>query len=104
MARVDKTLLTEAQRGMYDTWQDFFSHPGWELMLRLLEPHIQSVDGQWEDCVGEQHLGRLQGSSKTFRFILSLPSQIEVEYLGMTGQLDGEVDTDDPVQPADWRA
>jgi hypothetical protein len=101
--RVDRSLLTPEQLALYDTWLEFFQHPGWKLFGEAMTPTMESNSRGYESAVGEQALGFLQGQTATFRQIFRHPSQVEASFLHLTGQLDQEVDTNDPVQPADWR-
>ena len=104
--KVDRNLLTRQQRDEFDAWMDLFNHPGYKMLLERYVPHVNRIQIQFESAVGEQHLGSLQGALKTLRNLFSMPEQIQMEFLAVTGQLEqtqGQV-TDDPVQPTDWQA
>lgn len=83
-----------------------FASPGWKLLVEHEEPQIQKLQTSYHGVVGEQLLGRVQGSLAIYyRMLVHLPDLVNMEFLMLTGQLDQGDDEglldNDPVQVDD---
>jgi len=105
VTRVDRTLLTSAQRAEYDAWQALFGDETFNRFVANLGEEAARLQSDYNTAIGEQHLGRIQGGLQVLRAIFNYNLRIETEFLALTGQLNPEDQvTNDPAQPGDWDA
>ena len=105
--KIDRTLLTGDQIKELDRWEQFFAGPIWRDIVLRFDPEISGLQNSYGNVVGEQMLGRIQGSLLIFDRILGkLPQMVYADFLVKTGQLEGRTEdpsTEDPDGPTDWR-
>lgn len=101
MAEVDKALLTQEQRAIYEEWERFFTSSGWKLYVEKFGPRIQYLMQQYRTVRGAQNLGYIQGALAQLSDLLVIPDRlVEADFLT----------TEDPAEPEpvtgpkDWEA
>lgn len=80
MDDVDVSLLTDAQRAELATWEEFFNHPGWALLLQHFQPMQENLLPMFRNCATEGALGYTRGYADTLENICSLDRVIALQF------------------------
>jgi hypothetical protein len=66
---IDRALLTDEQKRLYYTWQEFFDTTCWQTMVQDAERQTETVERALAQVKGAQGLGYLQGQLSVLRWI-----------------------------------
>ena len=102
--QIDLTLLTADQRKEYETYILGFTSTFWQKVSERVEGLSEQIQRSYDGAVGEQQLGRMQGTRSALLYVLGLQALVEQEFLHLTGQLGQGSLSEDPVIAGDWRA
>lgn len=99
---VDRTLLTQEQRAIYEEWERFFQSAGWRLYVEKFGPRLTYLMQQYRSVRGAQNLGFIQGSIAQLSDLLVIPDRlVAADFIDST---DDAAEPEPPTGPQDWQA